>query len=62
MPTSQLNTEELRQIEDHGYLVVESGLDTQTLRELDRQLETSNAGRRNLLDLSVVRQLARSNS
>jgi ectoine hydroxylase-related dioxygenase (phytanoyl-CoA dioxygenase family) len=60
MPT--LSTEELRQIEDQGYVVVDSGLDAQTLRELDGQLDTSNAGRRNLLDHSFVRQLARSNA
>jgi hypothetical protein len=43
----------LRQIEDQGYVVVDSGLDAQTLRELDGQLDTSNAGRRNLLDHST---------
>jgi ectoine hydroxylase-related dioxygenase (phytanoyl-CoA dioxygenase family) len=62
MPTSQLNTEELKQIEDQGYIVVDSGLDAQTLRELDDQLDTSNAGQRNLLDLLIVRRLARSNA
>src|ERR1039458_8515022 len=60
--TSRLSTEELRQIEEHGYVVVNSGLDAQTLCELDGQLDTSKAGERNLLDLSLVRQLARSNA
>src|SRR5271169_5192446 len=60
MPT--LSTKELRQIEDQGYVVVDSGLDAQTFRALDAQLDTSSAGRRNLLDRSLVRQLARSNA
>jgi hypothetical protein len=60
MPT--LSTKELRQIEDQGYVVVDSGLDAQTLRELDGQLDTSGVGTRNLLDPSIVRQLVRSNA
>jgi hypothetical protein len=62
MPRSQLSSVELRQVEDRGYVVVDSGLDAQAVGELDRQLATSSAGRRNLLDLSVVRQLARSDA
>jgi ectoine hydroxylase-related dioxygenase (phytanoyl-CoA dioxygenase family) len=62
MTTSGLSIAELKQIEDQGYIIVDSGLDAQTLRELDRQLDTSNAGQRNLLDLLIVRRLARSNA
>jgi ectoine hydroxylase-related dioxygenase (phytanoyl-CoA dioxygenase family) len=62
MATSCLSTEELKQIEDQGYVVVDSGLDAHTVRELDGQLDTSSAGERNLLDLSIVRRLARSNA
>lgn len=58
--TLRLNTEEHRQIVEHGYLVVASGLGIQTLSELGGQLDTNQAGERNLLDVPLVRQLARS--
>jgi ectoine hydroxylase-related dioxygenase (phytanoyl-CoA dioxygenase family) len=60
--TLRLSTEELRQIAEQGYAVVASGLDIRTFRELGSQLETNQAGERNLLDVPVVRRLARSSA
>ncbi len=59
---SRLSTEELKQIAENGYVVVASGLDAQALCELSGLLDTSHAGVRNLLDVPVIRQLARSSA
>jgi len=62
MMTSRLSTEELRQFAENGHAVVASSLDCEALHELGGLLDTSHAGVRNLLDVPVISQLARSNA
>jgi hypothetical protein len=55
-------TEGLSKFEDDGYGIVDAGLDSGALSELDTLLNTKHPGKRNLLDIPVVRQLARSDA
>jgi ectoine hydroxylase-related dioxygenase (phytanoyl-CoA dioxygenase family) len=51
-------TEGLSKFQDDGYGVVDAGLDSGALFELDTLLGTKHPGERNLLDVLAIRQLA----
>ncbi len=55
-----MGTEEVQHFAENGYVTVASGLDSPALRELGNLCHTSRPGERNLLDLAVIRRLARS--
>jgi hypothetical protein len=55
-------TEGLSKFQDDGYGIVDAGLDSGALSELDTLLNTKHPGERNLLDIPAVRQLARSDA
>jgi hypothetical protein len=57
---SPIGSEKFGCITERGYMVVPSGLDSQCLCELGGLLDTSHPGERNLLDVPVIRRLARS--
>jgi ectoine hydroxylase-related dioxygenase (phytanoyl-CoA dioxygenase family) len=57
---TRLSTEKLNQIAENGYAVVPSCLDESTRCELSDLLDASHAGLRNLLDIPMMRELARS--
>ena len=58
MATSQLSTEQVKQIAEDGFVVTAPCFDVQAICELSSVLDTSHAGERNLLDVPVVRRLA----
>src|SRR5713226_4329575 len=62
MPISRLGTEELDQIAENGYAIVNSCLDAPTLWELSDLLDAGHAGVRNLLDVPAIRRLASSSA
>jgi hypothetical protein len=62
MPMSRLSTEKLNQIAENGFAIVPSCLDAPTLCELSDLLDAIHAGVRNLLDISMIRELARSSA
>jgi len=47
-------------VQDDGYAVVGAGLDSGALSELGTLLDTKHPGERNLLDIPMIRRLARS--
>ena len=47
------------QVQDDGYAVVGAGLDSGALSELGTLLDTKHPGERNLLDIPIIRRLAR---
>ena len=61
-PMPRLSTDKLHQIAENGYAIVPFSLDAPTLCELSDLLDASHAGLRNLLDIPLIRELARSNA
>ena len=59
---SRLSAEQLRWIAEDGYTVAPPCLDLQALCELCAVLDTSHAGERNLLEIPIIRQTARSDA
>ena len=62
MSMSQSSPPELKQIAENGFAVAIPCLDLPAICELSSVLDTSHAGERNLLDVPVVRRLARSSA
>jgi len=62
MAISRLSTEELDEIAENGYAIVPSRLDALTLFELSDLFDASHVGVRNLLDVPMIRGLARSSA
>lgn len=62
MAGTRLSSELLGKIVEDGYTVTASGIDLQSLSGFSSFLGTKHAGQRNLLDIPIVRQLARSDA